>query len=89
MTIGFNYWIKQIKILFQIYNRTWGSTELNMEVDLGDSAMNAVQARLRQLSARSASPDQAHLMHKLVNITLVYYLLCKLRDAVLNFLDRT
>ncbi|XP_075978722.1 nuclear pore complex protein Nup160 isoform X2 [Anticarsia gemmatalis] len=47
-----------------IYNRTWGNSESGVEGDLGEAAMNAVQARLRHLTARTATPDHAHLMHK-------------------------
>ncbi|KAJ8713529.1 hypothetical protein PYW07_013899 [Mythimna separata] len=47
-----------------IYNRTWGSNDTGGEADLGEAAANAVQARLRHLTARTASPDHAHLMHK-------------------------
>lgn len=47
-----------------IYNRTWGGTDSSGEGDLGDAAMNAVQSRLRHLTARTATPDHAHLMHK-------------------------
>ncbi|XP_063363077.1 nuclear pore complex protein Nup160 homolog [Cydia amplana] len=47
-----------------IYRRTWGSSESASEGDLSESAMNAVQTRLRHLTARAASPDHSHLMHK-------------------------
>ncbi|CAB3259959.1 unnamed protein product [Arctia plantaginis] len=47
-----------------IYNRTWGNSDCGLDGDLGEAAMNAVQARLRHLTARTASPDHAHLMHK-------------------------
>ncbi|XP_073947208.1 nuclear pore complex protein Nup160 [Choristoneura fumiferana] len=47
-----------------IYRRTWGSNESVGETDLSESAMNAVQARLRHLTARAATPDHSHLMHK-------------------------
>ncbi|XP_060802410.1 nuclear pore complex protein Nup160 homolog isoform X2 [Amyelois transitella] len=47
-----------------IYRRTWGNNETSIEGDLGEAAASAVQARLRQLAARAAAPDHAHLMHK-------------------------
>ncbi|KAH9630425.1 hypothetical protein HF086_016963 [Spodoptera exigua] len=47
-----------------IYNRTWGGTDPSGEGELGDAAMNAVQSRLRHLTARTATPDHTHLMHK-------------------------
>uniref|UniRef100_A0A2A4JQD4 Nucleoporin Nup120/160 beta-propeller domain-containing protein n=1 Tax=Heliothis virescens TaxID=7102 RepID=A0A2A4JQD4_HELVI len=47
-----------------IYNRTWGSNEPVVEGELGEAAAGAVQARLRHLTARTAAPDHAHLMHK-------------------------
>ncbi|CAG9793912.1 unnamed protein product [Diatraea saccharalis] len=47
-----------------IYRRTWGSNETALEGDLSESAINAVQFRLRQLTARASSPDHSHLMHK-------------------------
>ncbi|KAM3966268.1 LOW QUALITY PROTEIN: nuclear pore complex protein Nup160 homolog [Aphomia sociella] len=47
-----------------IYRRTWGGNETGLDGDLGESAMNAVQARMQHLAARSASTDQSHLMHK-------------------------
>ncbi|KAL4707694.1 hypothetical protein ACJJTC_014875 [Scirpophaga incertulas] len=47
-----------------IYRRTRGNNETVIENDLGDSAMNAVQARLRHLAARASTPDHSHLMHK-------------------------
>ncbi|CAH0398784.1 unnamed protein product [Chilo suppressalis] len=47
-----------------IYRRTWGSNDTAIESDLTESAMNAVQSRLRHLTARASSPDHSHLMHK-------------------------
>ncbi|XP_037294626.1 nuclear pore complex protein Nup160 [Manduca sexta] len=53
-----------IRKALAIYNRTWGGIDTATEGELGESAMTAVQARLRHLSARMSSPDQTHLMHK-------------------------
>lgn len=58
--------------MVQIYNRTWGSSEPGGEGELGEAAAGAVQARLRHLTARTAAPDHAHLMHKYT----YYYVLC-------------
>ncbi|XP_053606276.1 nuclear pore complex protein Nup160 homolog isoform X2 [Plodia interpunctella] len=48
----------------RIYRRTWGNNETSVESDLGEAALSAVQARVRQLAARQAAPDHKHLMHK-------------------------
>nr|XP_026499138.1 nuclear pore complex protein Nup160 homolog isoform X2 [Vanessa tameamea] len=47
-----------------IYRRTWGGSEAGAEIDLSESCMSAVQARMRGLTARAASQDHSHLMHK-------------------------
>ncbi|VVD03156.1 unnamed protein product [Leptidea sinapis] len=54
-----------IKKALVIYCRTWGGEGVNVESsDLGESCAHAVQARVRNMAARPAAPDHAHLMHK-------------------------
>ncbi|CAG4950070.1 unnamed protein product [Colias eurytheme] len=53
-----------IKKALVIYRRTWGGNEQVIETDLGEACVNAVQARLRNLTARAAAPDHSHLLHK-------------------------
>ncbi|CAH0584338.1 unnamed protein product [Chrysodeixis includens] len=53
-----------VRKALMIYNRTWGSSDTGGEGELGEAAVGAVQARLRHLTARTAAPDHAHLMHK-------------------------
>ncbi|XP_041987810.1 nuclear pore complex protein Nup160 homolog [Aricia agestis] len=47
-----------------IYRRTWGGGDSGPETDLSEACLNAVQTRLRNLTARSNNADQTHLMHK-------------------------
>ncbi|XP_046968556.1 nuclear pore complex protein Nup160 homolog isoform X2 [Vanessa cardui] len=47
-----------------IYRRTWGGSEAGTDSDLSESCMSAVQARMRGLTARAATQDHSHLMHK-------------------------
>ncbi|CAH2039562.1 unnamed protein product, partial [Iphiclides podalirius] len=61
-----------IKKALVIYRRTWCGNEAGGgpaggaggEGEVGEAAVGAVQARLRTLAARTASPDHSHLMHK-------------------------
>ncbi|XP_068618612.1 nuclear pore complex protein Nup160 homolog [Battus philenor] len=57
-----------IKKALVIYRRTWCGGEAGAVVsgdgELGEAAVAAVQSRLRTLTARTATPDHSHLMHK-------------------------
>ncbi|CAH2239317.1 jg6882 [Pararge aegeria aegeria] len=53
-----------VKKALVIYRRTWGGAETGMDADLKESCMSAVQARMRNLTARSTTLDHSQLMHK-------------------------